>query len=317
MRALDVTAHIVGDLEGPLANAHDAFDIINRAAMAMEAVKPWRYLVRTTRSLAFRAPVTGSAATFTGSTSTLSKTGAFASYTLVPGDYVSLTLNGTEYGNFRVLTRVSDDAITVENDTVTATFTGTATFDLDVSRVALPSDVGRILTVYGERSYNNTAIPSNIFQLSYLDTQTLSTANFVTGYTIQWERTTEKSIPTQILRVWPEPQSAQVAALHANYLRKWPAVTSDQDVLPLPEYMDALFLEYAKAFARSYDESMDLGPQLDAIRLSGVFTSADIMDSGSSNLLGHPMHCAVAASPPSAEFDPFGHPAAWITVSPD
>jgi hypothetical protein len=141
MRAQDVVQHIVADLRGDTAAAHDPLTIVNYAAQAMESAKQGRYLRRFRKDLQFRAPIVGSAAIFTNSGNILTLTGAFSGYTLVPGDFVTLTLNGTPSGDYKVVSKTDSDSLVLDADGITTDYTATVSFDLNTSRVAVPADV--------------------------------------------------------------------------------------------------------------------------------------------------------------------------------
>lgn len=277
MLASEVFQHIEADLKGSLASEHDQFSALNYAARAMEASQQWRYLRRTRGDLKFRAPISATDASFVGTTATLSKVGLFAGYTLVPGDFVTLTLNGTAFGDFKITSRVDNDSITISDSPTAATFAGTVTLDVNTSRIALPSDVGSVVNVYG--NINEAFYPLPYVDIAQLDGEHLVGASLAFGYALEWQTLTDLSAPTQLLKIWPERQSAKVNAAHVVYLRKWPTISSTDSVLPLPDYMEPLLLEYAKAYARGWDESDDVGQRLAAVEAGHQFrasTRADV-----------------------------------------
>jgi len=299
MLASEVFQHIEADLKGSLASEHDQFSLLNYAARAMEASQEWRYLRRARGDLKFRAPISATGASFVGTTGTLSKAGIYADYVLVPGDYVTLTLNGTEYGDFKIVSRVDDDSITIADSPTTATFAGTATLDINTSRIALPSDVGSVINVFG--NINEAFYPLPYVDIAQLDAEHLVGASLAFGYALEWQSLTDLSAPTQLLKIWPERQSAKVNAAHVVYLRKWPTISSTDSVLPIPDYMDPLLLEYAKAYARGWDESDDVGQRLAAVEVGHQFrasTRADVRNAPQ----GAPVRNGAIA--PRSSFDP-------------
>lgn len=291
MRAQDVVNHIVADLAGATAQAHDPLTIVNYAAQAMESAREWRYLRRFRKDLKFRAPILGSAATFTNAGNVLTLTGAFAAYTFVPGDFVTLTLNAVESGDFKIVSKTDSDNIVLDADGITSDYSGTVTFDLNTSRIALPDDVGSITQAWG--NFNNCAYPLAYCDIAQFDSEVITGTSLAFGYAVEWQTTTAKSTPTQVLKIWPEQQSAKVNAASLVYLRKWPTVTSDEDVLPIPGYMDALMLEYAKAFARAWDESSDVGQMVAAVEMGYAFKNANRADARSGAISTPPKNTAI------------------------
>lgn len=304
MLASEVFEHIQADLEGPLASEHDKFLVLNYAAEAMEAAREWRYLRRTRGDLKFRAPISVSDASFVGTTGTLSKAGLFADYTLVPGDFVTLTLNGTAFGDFNIVSRVDDDSITVEDSTTASTFAGTAAADVNTARVALPSDVGSIVAVFGD--YNGRAFPMSYMDIAQRDSETLTTTTLAFYYATEWRTLTTFSAPELVLKVWPEQQSAELNAARVVYLRKWVRVTSTDSILPIPPHMEPLLLEYAKAYARGWDESGDVGVNLAQIEMGYQYKAACRADARNGSHNGPMKNTAIQSV---ATLDPQKRPA--------
>jgi hypothetical protein len=114
-----------------------------------------------------------------------------------------------------------------------------------------------------------------------------------------------------VLKIWPEQQSAKFNAMALNYLRAWPTVTSDEDVLPIPSYMEALMLEYAKAFARQWDQSGDVGQALAQVEMGYAFKSASRSDARSGAIGGPLRNTAIQ---PRGTYNPQDRPA--ITYFP-
>lgn len=293
MRAQEALDHAAAALGGSIDPRFDGFSILGQAATFMESMREWRYTKRTARNLQFRPSIVDTTASFVGTTGTLSKAGLFASYTLVPGDFVSLTLNGTDFGEFAVLSRVDDDSITVADSPTSATFAGTASMDLNTSRVALPSDVGRLTGVFRGVPQGGQQWAASLEDLTDLDTSYETGSTYTIGYTVEWAQLTSKSVPVQTLRIWPEPQTAEVDAVTITYLRDWPKITGDQDVLPIPRYMEQLFLECVRMTVMGYDESMRLDQILTAFDAGPVYEMACRYDVGQQRFMGKARHSAV------------------------
>lgn len=239
----------------------------------MEAGRDWRYARRVRRDFKFRAPIAASTATFTDSGNILTKTGAFADYTFVPGDYVTLTLNGTDAGSFRIASKTDSDNIVLgtDADSIGADYTSTVTVDLNTSRVQLPAEIGRIVTCYG--NINTNTQPMALQEMSLLEAESLSTTALTVFYTLGWE-SVAGAAPAKVLSIWPEQQSAKVNALTIMFQRETPTLDSSETVLDIPPFVEPLLLVYAKQLARSWDQGVDEGAVLSTIRQGEVFLMA-------------------------------------------
>jgi len=246
--------------------------LIDQAARMMEAARDWRYTRRVRKDLKFRAPIATTGASFVNSTNSLAKAGTFAGYTFVPGDYVTLTLNGTEVGDHFVQSRTDDDQIVLDADDITTDYAGTVTFDLNTARVALPSDVGRIVSASG--NINDYGAPMSFVHMGDLEAESITTTALTVYYALEYVSATTFSAPTPTLRIWPEKQAARVNAMSVVYHRAWPSVTSLEAVLPIPPYMEPLLVQYAKALSRSFDESGDDGLAVAQVQAGSVFRLA-------------------------------------------
>ena len=283
------------ELAGPLASEFAGFDLVNGAGRLMESLFEWRYLKKTARTMTLRANVLGSLATYTASSGTLSLTGSgvFADYALVPGDYVEMFDGETLLGRFDVVTRVGDDSITIDAPSLTTDITATVSFTVDCARIGLPSDVDRISRVYRGRPNSGGAFISTMDELQELEESYITGSSYITGYTFEWGTATAKSVPVPVLRVWPPKTAEEVDALSCIYLRAWPTVDNEDDVLPFPPFMDTLFIEICRAYAVGYEDQVRLDVAVQAIKQGVVFQAATNYDTGGMRSLGKPSGGAV------------------------
>ena len=302
-RARDYVEHILG---GDVSTDIGVFDILNQAGEHMEGTREWVYLSRSMKRLDFRASVTGTAGTWVNSTQTLTDTGAFTGYTYVPGDEIEVTVAGVEKGFYKI-SAATDNTLTL----VCALADGTWTYTVRTPRVALPSDFSRIVSVFGVNGYTRSTFATTTSQLLRVDTLALTQNNFVTGYALEWNSATEKSQPVATLRIWPEPDVDEFSALAAVYLRSWPTIDSDDDVLPLPTYMENLYLQYARAFAAGYDAGGTIleraaaqAQALGMLRESEAYKDAAKRDSSGQSNLGRAPLRAIRSSSRANGHDP-------------
>jgi len=85
-------------------------------------------------------------------------------------------------------------------------------------------------------------------------TNELINTSFSVWYAIEWVQTEEKSQPVATLKVWPAPRNDVWDDLSLVYRRGWLPLTSDDDVVSVPDWLEPLYLQYVRAFAAGYDE---------------------------------------------------------------
>jgi hypothetical protein len=274
------------------------FPILNEAAEHMENSREWAYLSRSMKRLAFRAQVTGTSGAWVLSTQTITKPSGFTTYTFVPGDEVTMTdtTSGAERGTYKIVSSTANTVV-VEGALIVD---DTVDFTLNTSRIALPDDFGRIVRVFGVNGFTRDTFSTSASELMRVDTLALTQNNFVTGYALEWNSANDKKQPVATLKIWPEPQSQEYDALAAVYLRNWPAITSDDDELPLPVYMHTLYLQYVRAFAAGYDLGSSIPERVAAqatavaaIDGSAMFQTAARRDAANQSLLRRPQNRAI------------------------
>jgi hypothetical protein len=287
--------YMEAELAGPLASEFAGFDLVNGAARLMESLFEWRYLKKTARSISLRANVTGTGATFTAATGQLASipTGGFANYTLVPGDHIELFDGETLLGRFNVRSQSGDDAIIIDAPGLTSDITATVNFTLDCARIALPTDVHRLIQVDRGRPNSGGAFPTTLEEIQSLDESYITGSSYVTGYTFEWGTATAKSIPVPVLRVWPPSLADDVDAMSCVYLRAWPTVDNEDDILAFPEHMNTLFLEICRAYARGYEDQARLDVAVQGIKDGTIYHAATKYESGGMRTLGKPRNGAV------------------------
>lgn len=254
-RAKDFITNILG---GDAASEVSGFFLLNQAGRQLTNSRKWNCDLRSTSKLEYRAPVVGAAATYdhVGTTSaTITLASAFDDYTYTPGDVVTMTLtSGTDtVGQAKVLSKTSGNVISVELNTVVPDATSIS-FDLDTSHVLLPADFGSHVELFGTRSFLRYAYSASITELMDNETNQLVAASFSSGYAIEWAQASEKAQPQATLKVWPEPSASTWDELSLVYRRGWLDLTSDDDVISIPDWLEGTYIQYVRAFAAGYED---------------------------------------------------------------
>lgn len=153
----------------------------------------------------------------------------------------------------------------------------------------LQGAVASIGFVTGERFVN---LPSDFKSIVAIDTAGLTTDfELVTlgriikllkntaGATLFYEAAIEHLFPTSgggppvpRLSIWPTPDATDANALNIYYRRGWMEMTSDNDLLTIPEWMEDTYLEVLRACAAGWTEHEE-GSR--AQRLAVVIESPD------------------------------------------
>ena len=87
--------------------------------------------------------------------------------------------------------------------------------------------------------------------------------------------------PLPRLDIWPEPGTSEAVGLRVYYRSGWMRVTGDNVMLRLPEWLEALYLQVVRAFARGYERESDAGAdqRIAAIAEGPLMAAAKLRDS--------------------------------------
>lgn len=303
-RANEFVTNILG---GTAATEVGGFTLLNQAGVQMQNSRLWNCNLRTTTKLPFRAPVVGTAGTYdyVGTASaTLTLASAFDDYSYVPGDVVTFTLaaGGGTVGHAKVLARTSGNVLSVQYNADIGD-AASVDFDVDVSHVLLPTDFGTHVDLFGTRSFTRYAYAASLSEMIESDTNQLVSTSFLTLYGIEWAQGADKEQPVATLKVWPEPSQATWDELSLIYRRGWLELTSDDDIVPIPEWLENLYIQYVRAFAAGYEDGKSplerlaaLETALKLVRTGEVYADAKRRDVSMQPNYGPARHVAIAPS---------------------
>ena len=87
--------------------------------------------------------------------------------------------------------------------------------------------------------------------------------------------------PLPRLDIWPEPSTSEAVGLRVYYRSGWERVTGDNVMLRLPEWLEALYLQVVRAFARGYERESDAGAdqRIASIAQGPLMAAAKLRDS--------------------------------------
>lgn len=82
------------------------------------------------------------------------------------------------------------------------------------------------------------------------------------------------------LDLWPTPSQDEVDRLYIYYRRGWQACESDNALIPIPDWMETLYINLVRAFARGYERESEAGfdARVAAIKQGPVYAAAQLRD---------------------------------------
>lgn len=283
LTARKAAQHIEHVLGGALGSTIPPLDVVNQAASVMENSRKWAYLLRSTQALNFRGPQSGTIGIFTTVDKTLVDP-ALTTYDFVPGDTITASLLGAELGTYDVVSQDKTAGKIVLDATNLTTDAAPIVYTMNQARILLPSDFGRLVSLHGASNGTFREVyPDSLSGILEEEEYFNANTRFTTGYHVEWNSGPDKAQPVATLRLTPEPSAGEFDALSAVYYRVWTEATSDADVLPLPQYMEAVFLQYCRALALGYDASVSstaaMSAAIDAVEVGPIYRSAARRDS--------------------------------------
>jgi hypothetical protein len=261
-------------------------DIVDRAAARLLKMHPWRCTLCPPRHLGVRASISIDNGTWTTATRTLTKTGAFTSYTHAPGDMFSLTAGtAATLRDYEVQEKVSSDAIILTEDC--GATNGSADLDgtLNANRAAiLPSNFGYRLNAYAAAStlaHNSLRLVDHQLLADLRSSAIVQPVGLYSGSLYQSHNVSAAGgSPAWRLELWPYPAAADPDIFLVSYDVAWSAPSVDSAVLPIPSILEDLFISLLRAITRGYEEEEEgtVEDRVDRLRQSSTFYEATLAD---------------------------------------
>jgi hypothetical protein len=232
-----------------------AGQIVNTAGQILYGAWPWKFRERPPARLNFTAPITLTDATYTHATKTVTKTGAFTNYTFIPGDILEITDGtGATTGEYPVASRTSNDAITLATS-IGAAADGQSDIDgtLAFPYVSMPSDFGELLDIRADGLTVDFSLV-DFSEIAMLRDGAILPNGFMYWGAIvhpaQTAQTSTFAVPR--LEIYPTPTSTIVSALTLWYRADWRELSGDTHYAAVPQWCEALLIEYIRAVAEGY-----------------------------------------------------------------
>lgn len=223
-----------------------------------------------------RGAITVTSGTWTEATRTLTLASAFASYTFLEGDEIEITAGtGATLGFYLIASRTDANSVVLARSIGSAATTATGT--LRLGGVALPTDFAEIIGMHPKQGTLAEIRPVGHEELLRLRTMSAVTVSPFHVYSIVWGDvlTTTNGAPTPHLELYPYPTSNETGAFLLFYRKKWVTPAGDAERIPIPDWMEPLFITAVRAFARGWEEE-DSGSL--SARLSEIKGSTEFLD---------------------------------------
>lgn len=240
---------------GDIPSELGAISILNQAGEHLYSMHPWRWIIGRSSLMDLRGVLSGSTATWTnsGGEATLTATGAFSSYSFLAGDEIQVTDGtGATTGVYKIASKTDSDDIVLDGSLSASDLaTGDIVWRIDPQTIALPSDLRDIISIQTTSTSSVggvTLVPlDQILQFRRSSASITASTGLYYGTVVY---TGEP--PAPILEIYPSPSANQTGAMRIFYRSRWATLSNDTNAIEIPDFVQALFIQIARAFAGGY-----------------------------------------------------------------
>jgi hypothetical protein len=314
LTAQDCSDHIKHTLSGVVDTLIDDALITNLAGRYFFNHQDWSWAIGRTARLHFQEPLSLTAMTWTESTLTLSKAGAFAGYSFVEDDQMEITAGtGTNVKRYTVASKPDDNSVTLTTtiDDGTGTADGATDIEgtIEFNYATLPDDFGAMISVQATDSLTRQLNSTSLGHLLQLRANPIEVTSWYWWAAISHTRT--PGAVTPLFELWPAPGSDENDIITMFYQAYWadlPFSDPSNELLTLPKFAEGYFLQILRAFARGFEEEdeVSLEQRLRELHRGAIHRSTVAQDARQSGgeTLGAPVNGAiqVAVGPDSTPF---------------
>ena len=242
----------------------DAVALINQAGEFLTSLHPWKWQEATEAKLNLRAKISTTTGVFDLTGGTVEKmltvnpdTNWLANYTFIDGDTFEVT-GGTnaQKGHYRVLGKHDEDKLQLDSDISTNVGDLTAVSGtLHTSAIALPSDFRELIAINTTSGLLRGVALTDHAELIQRRAASFVSEGFHYGAIVHAQASaTNGGAPTPRLEIWPAPNANETGSLTMMYRAGWKEVSSDNGVASIPTWVEPLYIQVLRAFARGYEE---------------------------------------------------------------
>jgi hypothetical protein len=165
--------------------------------------------------------------------------------------------------------------------------------ELHLDSCRLPPDFGDIVTIESTQSLVNSIQLTSLDHLNLMRTNQIQVAGWNYYGAIVWGKSDistaiDGGIPTARLEVWPSQTVDDHDAFTMIYRAKWEDVSSDDDFLSIPPFMELMYLQILRALATGYEEDTlaSVTQRLAEVRVGPEFEACRNFDQRTQETLG-------------------------------
>jgi hypothetical protein len=271
-------------------------DLASEAGSHFMNSRQWCWAEGRSVTLRPRARILLVGATWTEATRTLTKVGAFASYSFLSAD-VAIVTDGTgaTVGTYEVESKTDSDSIVLVTSIGSAADGQTdIEAGLPNDQINLPSDFDlQQITAY---QAGNGLIGLMEFTTAQgmLDLRTWNTHGSSIGFwaLLRHVRSNAGGQPIPRLELWPQAGS-DAEALTIFYRGGWKDPATDEEILSIPAWCSGLFLEFFRAvvMGREEPEGGSVSERIGAVRSGILWTDAVLRDGAMQPDMGFARNC--------------------------
>lgn len=274
---------------GDVPSELGSLSILNQAGHHLHSMHAWRWTVGRAGLLNLRGVLSGSTATWTAATNTLTQSGAWTNYSFLAGDEIRITDGtGATTGVYVISSRTSANAIVLEGSIASGNLaTGDIQWRLDPQTIALPTDLRDIIAI---QSTSLSAVGGvslttmgQILEMRKASASITASTGLFYGAVVF-----SGSPPVPILEIYPSPSDNATGAMRIFYRSRWTNVTNDTSSIDIPDFVQDLFILIARAYAGGYvrNDQASLSARLAEIAVSPVFMAAKKSDGMTQPFMG-------------------------------
>lgn len=270
--------HIRDTLGGELSADLTAISILNQAGQHLATMHEWLFYQRPIVSLDIRGDVVFTNGSSPNNSSVLTVSGA-SSYVFLEGDQVQLTSGTGVTAQFCNIVSQAGTALTLD---ITIQSSGGAVSNIAgtiITRACrLPSDFRKVLSIVPTEGLVSSFTFTNMASIAAMRANGINVSGLVYWGAITYgrNRATTGGQPVPRLEIYPTTQTSVSNALKLNYVAGWQTLTSDSVVVEIPDFVDNLYIQLVRSFARAYaqEDTAQLDVRLSVIHKGPLYKAA-------------------------------------------
>lgn len=249
-------------LGGELSSELDPLRITNEVGRMFVTMHAWKWLETAEANLDLRGSIsiTGGSwdlADHGEGDLHLTKASAFDDYTFSDGDTFEVT-GGTDaiLGHYRVTKRMADgNAILLESAITSSGEPSDIAGTLHTSAIALPSDFRELIAINTTSGLLRGVALTDHAELIQRRAASFVSEGFHYGAIVHAQSSaTAGGAPTPRIEIWPAPSANELGVLTIMYRAGWKSISNDTDLISIPDWIEPLYIQILRAFARGYEE---------------------------------------------------------------